>query len=100
MGETQTQPFQLSFKASLKINFQGSRVTSDGGLVLARELDEQPGFGELIEPTLRLGHYFGSSLPSSRHVTKRTWFSSRAWRNSTLVITSKSRSRQALPKSE
>src|SRR6266568_7062019 len=32
MGEAQNQPFQLSFNASLKIDFQGSRVTSDGGL--------------------------------------------------------------------
>ncbi len=30
MGEKQTGPFQLSFNASLKIDFQGSRVTSDG----------------------------------------------------------------------
>ena len=48
MGEKQNQPFQLSFNASLKIDFQGSRVTSDGGLVLVRELDEWLGFGELI----------------------------------------------------
>ena len=40
MGETRNQPLQLSFNASLKIDFQGSRVTSDGGLVLVRELDE------------------------------------------------------------
>jgi hypothetical protein len=26
MGEKQNQPFQLSFNASLKIDFQGSRV--------------------------------------------------------------------------
>ena len=52
MGETQNQPFQLSFNASLKIDFQGSRVTSDGGLVLVRELDERLGFGELIEQHL------------------------------------------------
>ena len=32
MGERQDGPFQLSFNASLKIDFQGSRVTSDGGL--------------------------------------------------------------------
>ncbi len=32
MGETQNQPFQLSFNASLKVDFQGSRVTSDGGV--------------------------------------------------------------------
>ena len=48
MGEKQNGPFQLSFNASLKVDFQGSRVTSDGGLVLVRELDERLGFGELI----------------------------------------------------
>ena len=48
MGEKQNQPFQLSFNATLKVDFQGSRVTSDGGLVLVRELDERLGFGELI----------------------------------------------------
>ena len=48
MGEKQNQPFQLSFNASLKIDFQGSRITSDGGLILVRELDERLGFGELI----------------------------------------------------
>jgi hypothetical protein len=32
----------------LKVDFQGSRVTSDGGLVLVRELDERLGFGEPI----------------------------------------------------
>ena len=52
MGEIQNQPFQLSFNASLKIDFQGSRVTSDGGMVLVRELDERLGFGELIEQHL------------------------------------------------
>jgi len=48
MGEKQNQPFQLSFNASLKIDFQGSRITSDGGLILVRELDERLGFGDLI----------------------------------------------------
>jgi hypothetical protein len=46
MGEKQNQPFQLSFNGSLKIDFQGSRVTSDGGLILVRELDERLGLGE------------------------------------------------------
>jgi hypothetical protein len=40
-GEKQNQPFQLSFNPSLKVDFQGSRVTSDGGLLLVRELDER-----------------------------------------------------------
>jgi hypothetical protein len=48
VGEKQNQPFQLSFNASLKVDFQGSRVTSDGGLILVRELDERLGFGDLI----------------------------------------------------
>jgi len=42
------EPFQLSFNASLKVDFQGSRVTSDGGLILVRELDERLGLGDLI----------------------------------------------------
>ena len=48
MGETQIQPFQLSFNPTLRIEFQGSRVTSDGGLLLVRELDERLGFSGLI----------------------------------------------------
>ncbi len=48
MGEKQNQPFQLSFNRSLKVNSQRSRVTSDGGLILARELDERLGFSEHI----------------------------------------------------
>ena len=49
MGETQEEPFQLSFNGQLKIDFQGSRVTSDGGLLLVQELGERLGFGALIE---------------------------------------------------
>ena len=49
MGETQDRPFQLSFNSSLKVDFQGSRVTSDGGLVLVRELDERLGLSELMQ---------------------------------------------------
>jgi hypothetical protein len=48
VGEQQNQPFQLSFNPSLKVDFQGSRVTSDGGLLLVRELDERLGLSELI----------------------------------------------------
>ena len=48
MGEKHHEPFQLSFNSSLRVDFQGSRVTSDGGLILVRELDERLGFSELI----------------------------------------------------
>ena len=37
MGEKKNQPFQLSFNSSLKVDFHGSRVTSDVGLILVRE---------------------------------------------------------------
>ena len=49
VGERQEQPFELSFNGRLRVDFQGARVTSDGGLLLVRELDERLGFGELIE---------------------------------------------------
>ena len=55
VGETRNRPFQLSFNSSLKVDFQGARVTSDGGLILVRELDEQLGFGALIERHLTDG---------------------------------------------
>ena len=48
MGEKQNQPFQLSFNSSLKVAFQGSRITSDSGLILVREMDERLGLSELI----------------------------------------------------
>jgi hypothetical protein len=48
MGAKQNQPFQFSFNASLKVDFQGPYITSDGGLILVRELDERLGFGDLI----------------------------------------------------
>jgi Transposase DDE domain group 1 len=49
VGETQNRPFQLSFNSSLKVDFQGSRVTSDARLVLVRELDERLRLSELVD---------------------------------------------------
>ena len=37
---------------SLKAHFQGSRVTSNGGLILVRELDERLGLEKLNEKYL------------------------------------------------
>ena len=53
MGEKQNQPFQLSFNPSLKVDFQGSRVASDSGLLLVRELDERLGLSALIAENIR-----------------------------------------------
>jgi hypothetical protein len=49
MGEKHHEPFQLSFNSSLRGDFRGSRVTSDGGLMMVRELDERLGMDVLIE---------------------------------------------------
>src|ERR1700675_156596 len=63
VGERQNRPFQLSFNSSLKVDFQGSRVTSDGGLVLVRELDERLGFRELSARHLADPRGKNSQLP-------------------------------------
>ena len=63
VGEAQNRPFQLSFNSSLKVDFQGSGVTSDGGVVLVRELDERLGFGELIERHLADARGKNTQLP-------------------------------------
>ena len=63
MGEMQERPFQLSFNASLRVDFQGSRVTSDGGLILVRELDERLGFGELAAECLTDTRAKNAQLP-------------------------------------
>jgi hypothetical protein len=46
VGETQKRRFQLSFNSSLRVDFQGARVTSDSGLILVRELDDRVGLSE------------------------------------------------------
>ena len=63
MGEQQNQPFQFSFNPSLKVDFQGSRVTSDGGLLLVRELDERLGLSELIAEYLNDSRGKNTQLP-------------------------------------
>jgi hypothetical protein len=52
VGENEKQPFQLSSNRFLRVGLQGPRVTSDGGLILVRELAKRLGFGELIEQHL------------------------------------------------
>ena len=48
MGELRTESFQFTFNGFLKVAFQGSRITSDAGLILVRELDERLGMETLI----------------------------------------------------
>jgi len=48
VGEKENGPFQFTFNGLPKVAFQGSRVTSDAGLILVRELDERLGLEQLI----------------------------------------------------
>ena len=47
MGEQHNEPFQLSFNRPLRVDFQGSQVTS-GGLIPVRELEKRLGMSALI----------------------------------------------------
>jgi len=47
----------------LKVDFQGSRVTSDGGLLLVRELDERLGLSALIAEYLTDSRGKNTQLP-------------------------------------
>jgi hypothetical protein len=51
-GAKTNKPFQLTFDGSLKVDFQGSRVSADGGLLLVRELDQPLGLGKRIDEHL------------------------------------------------
>ncbi len=43
MGEAKNRAKRLDFDAHLRLEFQGAKVTTDGGLLVVRELDEALG---------------------------------------------------------
>jgi hypothetical protein len=55
VGDKQNQPFQLSFNPCLKVDFQGSRVPPDSGLLLVWELDERLGLSARIAENIMDG---------------------------------------------
>jgi DDE family transposase len=56
MGAKHREPGQWSFNGCLRVDCQGSRITSDDGLILVRELDERLGCSELIAAHLTEPH--------------------------------------------
>jgi hypothetical protein len=53
---------------SLKVDFQGSRVTSDSGLLLVRELDERLGLSALIAENIKGGSAATVNLQSAGRI--------------------------------
>jgi len=52
MGEARKDALRLDFDRRLKLEFHGSKITSDGGLLAYRELDEALNLTSAIESDL------------------------------------------------
>jgi hypothetical protein len=53
MGESKKEVLRVQFDPSVKLEFQGAKITNDGGLLLFREMDEVMGLTVLAEKILQ-----------------------------------------------
>ncbi len=72
MGESRKPGLRVDFDAKLRLEFHGTTITSDAGLLANRELDDALGLTEIAEVCLRDGrngkntrHGLGSKLRQS-----------------------------------
>ena len=53
MGEARKDALRLDFNRKLKLEFHGTKITSDAGLLAYCELDEALGLTSLVDSGLR-----------------------------------------------